>query len=428
MKLTTTTATAVRTLALAALAASTVAAPPAAQAFHGYYYQHGYPYHGWRYHGRHHAFRAPGRGPGRAVPDRPVPDRSGRAAVATRMSPSFARLDVGRGGFGPARNDGQFHRFGVFGWVEPLFWPYAFNDVSCSVFWSYWGWGCADSHWSAGYGNPFWDYGSGDIERALFTLFAFDDLAPYLPNGVSSVHRARTREAPAGDLVAQMCGDDGAETTSWPAARIAASLTPDDAQRAALTEFINASVKAAQTVRASCPVGVAFTPGRRLDTMARRIEALQEAVATVRPALAGFYDLLSPAQKAQFAPAAPPDRSEAAREEAAVKETGKACIAASAPRDWPEVRITAMLHPTPAQETRLAALRDAVAHAAEVLAASCPGDDPATPPARLDAVARRLEAMEAAVAIVRAALEDLYGDLTDTQKAQFNRIARDGQV
>jgi hypothetical protein len=45
-----------------------------------------------------------------------------------------------------------------------------------------------------------------------------------------------------------------------------------------------------------------------------------------------------------------------------------------------------------------------------------------TPPARLAAVGKRLDTMLAAVETVRAALDDLYGDLTDEQKAQFEAI------
>jgi hypothetical protein len=45
-----------------------------------------------------------------------------------------------------------------------------------------------------------------------------------------------------------------------------------------------------------------------------------------------------------------------------------------------------------------------------------------TPPARLEAVAMRLEAMLQAVKTVQPTLEDFYGALSDEQKAQFNRI------
>ena len=45
-----------------------------------------------------------------------------------------------------------------------------------------------------------------------------------------------------------------------------------------------------------------------------------------------------------------------------------------------------------------------------------------TPPARLAAVRKRLDTMLEAVKSVRAALDDLYGKLSDEQKAQFETI------
>ena len=45
-----------------------------------------------------------------------------------------------------------------------------------------------------------------------------------------------------------------------------------------------------------------------------------------------------------------------------------------------------------------------------------------TPPARLEAVGKRLDTMLQAVKTVRAALDDFYGKLTDEQKAQFEAI------
>jgi hypothetical protein len=67
-------------------------------------------------------------------------------------------------------------------------------------------------------------------------------------------------------------------------------------------------------------------------------------------------------------------------------------------------------------------LKDAGTKAAETLKASCPSETPATPPARLAAVASRLDTLLAAVQQVHAALNDFYGSLSDEQKAQFNGI------
>jgi hypothetical protein len=52
----------------------------------------------------------------------------------------------------------------------------------------------------------------------------------------------------------------------------------------------------------------------------------------------------------------------------------------------------------------------------------CRPEDAITLPARLAAVDRRLDAMQQAVNLVSAALEDFYDTLSDEQKAQFETI------
>jgi hypothetical protein len=84
--------------------------------------------------------------------------------------------------------------------------------------------------------------------------------------------------------------------------------------------------------------------------------------------------------------------------------------------------INAKLHPTDAQRVSLAALQDASAKAADMLKTSCQSGEAITPPARLEAVGKRLDVMLQAVKTVRAALDDFYGKLSDEQKAQFEAI------
>jgi hypothetical protein len=57
-----------------------------------------------------------------------------------------------------------------------------------------------------------------------------------------------------------------------------------------------------------------------------------------------------------------------------------------------------------------------------MLKTSCQADDAVTPPARLAAVGKRLDTMLQAVKLVRSALDDFYGTLSDEQKAQFEAI------
>ena len=97
-----------------------------------------------------------------------------------------------------------------------------------------------------------------------------------------------------------MCGDDTRNVASLPIDRINAAVSPDDQQRAALDALANATVQAAQTVKAACPADVAYTPTGRLDAMEQRVQAMVQAVALIRPPLDSFYGMLSDEQKARF--------------------------------------------------------------------------------------------------------------------------------
>jgi len=200
---------------------------------------------------------------------------------------------------------------------------------------------------------------------------------------------------------------------------------PTDQQRAALDELGNASVQAAQTVKAACPTDVSPTAIGQIDAVQQRVQAMLKAVQVVGPALAKFYNVLSDEQKAHLNvltqnPGAP------ANEGSAVV-TGRSPMAGCRNRalpDWPTARILRDVHPTPTQRTFLKALQDAVTKARGMLDASCSTAMPATAPARLSAIEQRLQTVLAAVGIVRGPLNDFYGSLSDKQKTQFNLIGR----
>jgi hypothetical protein len=219
-----------------------------------------------------------------------------------------------------------------------------------------------------------------------------------------------------------MCGEDSRDIAGLPIDQIQKAIQPNDAQRAALDDLANASVKAAQDIRAACPTQIALTAPARLASMQQRIEAMISAVHTVQPALQKFYDLLSDEQKA---------RLNALGQDQARGGTAQSNKASSTPNceptqtgvmNWPASEIEARIHPTEAQRDSLATLQDASAKAADLLKSSCQTSDAITPPARLDAVGKRLDTMLQAVKMVRTALDDFYGRLSDEQKAQFEAI------
>ena len=331
-----------------------------------------------------------------------------RAQIAA--SAATAGWHDGRGG----RNGWWRHRNGGYGWVGPLFWPFAYYDIYDYAMWGY------------GDDPPFWGYGYNDIYAGVFAPYGYDDLAGYLPPsaGGHPVGAGQASGSPtaAPDQLAQMCGEDSRDIAGLPIDQIQAAIQPNDAQRAALDDLANASVKAAQDIKAACPTQISLTAPARLASMQARIEAMISAVGTVQPPLQKFYGLLNDEQRARLNALGQDQR----RREAAQNTNGslaQSCGAAQAGvTDWPTAEIDATLHPTEAQRASLATLQDAGAKAADLLKASCQAAEAITPPARLEAVGKRLDTMLQAVKTVRAALDDFYGKLRDEQKAQFEAI------
>lgn len=330
-----------------------------------------------------------------------------RALVTTRLATAGWH---GHGG----NHQWWRHRHGGFGWVGPVFWPFAFYDVYDYSLWGY------------GYGPTFWDYGYPDIYAGIFAPYGYDDLVAYggyLPRGSGKSGRGSYASADTRDRVslAQMCGDDSREIAGLPIDAIQKDLQPDDTQRAALDDLANASVKAAQDIKAACPTDVALTAPRRIALMQQRIEAMVAAVNLVQPPLEKFYGSLTDEQKARFNALAV--RQRPARTQKTARSTAPAC-GASQPglTDWPSEAIDKAVQPNDEQRKGLDALQSAATSAADMLKEACAPDEALTPPARLAAVGKRLDTMLQAVKTVRAALDGFYGSLNDEQKAGFDAI------
>ncbi len=326
--------------------------------------------------------------------------RSGRLlsnpAARARIA-AAAALAGWHGGF--AANGWWTHGNGAYGWVGPLFWPFAYYDIYDYTIW--------------GDGIGFWDYGYPDIYAGIFGPYAYDDLIGYLPQRVPRRH-ARVPS------LARMCGDGSRDVAGLPIDQIAQAVQPNETQASALDELGNASISAARIIREACPTQVVLTAPGRLAAMQGRIEAMISAVAIVRPALDKFYSLLDDEQKARFNALAEDQRKLAANDAGSQVQ---ACSAAPyAALQWPQAEIDERLHPDETQRAALQALQDASSKAADMLKAACQPTDAVTPPARLAAAANRLNVMLEAVKAVRAALENFYAKLTDEQKAQFESI------
>jgi LTXXQ motif family protein len=336
-----------------------------------------------------------------------------RAAIAA--SAATAGWHHGRDGRGGG-NGWWRHGNGGYGWVGPLFWPFAYYDM-----YDYAMWGDGDD-------ASFWGYGYNDIYAGMFAPYGYDDLTGYLPSGggSNSVGTQTSSTSPAAnpepDQLAQMCGEDSRDIAGLPIDRIQQAIQPNDAQRTALDDLGNASVKAAQGIKTACPTQISLTAPNRLAAMQTRIEAMIAAVRTVQPAMDNFYGLLNDEQKARLNALGQDQYKNDAAQNAGGSIAQSCSTAQPGATDWPGAEIDATVHPTDAQRASLAALQDASAKAADMLKASCQIDAAATPPARLAAVGKRLDVMLQAVTTVRTALDDFYGKLSDEQKAQFEAI------
>ncbi len=155
--------------------------------------------------------------------------------------------------------------------------------------------------------------------------------------------------------------------------------------------------------------------------MQKRIEAMIVAVQTVQPPLEKFYGLLSDEQKARLT-ALGNDQREGKSVDQTTGSLGNCGAAQPGMMEWPTADIDQTVRPTETQRASLVALQNATTQAADLLKASCLTADPLTPPARLAAVGKRLDTMLLAVKLVSSALNNLYGTLSDEQKARFEAI------
>jgi len=119
--------------------------------------------------------------------------------------------------------------------------------------------------------GPVLGYGYDDIYAGMFAPYAYDDLAGYLPPRVAAPGTPNA----APDRLAQMCGDDSRDIAGLPIDLIQQAIEPTETQRAALNELANASVTAAQTIKAACPTGLSLTAPSRLASMQQRMTIIR---------------------------------------------------------------------------------------------------------------------------------------------------------
>jgi hypothetical protein len=295
------------------------------------------------------------------------------------------------------------HGDGGYGWVGPLFWPFAIHDIHDYTVW-------AD-------GAGFWNYSYSDIYAAIFAPYGRDELAAYAG---PRPHGRRHRSVPS---LVQLCGDERSEMAGLQVGPIREAVQPNEGQRAALDDLAGAWIAAARMIRTSCPTQAAFTAQDRLTVMQQRIGVMMQAALAVQPPLVKFYDLLEDEQEARLNALAEDRRKMSAANGATDVQALECGAAQPAALQWPADEIETRLRLNDTQRAALKALENANASAVDVLISDCQ-PDAVTLPARLDAVNGRLAAMQQAVYLVSAALEGFYATLSDEQKAQFEAIGQ----
>jgi hypothetical protein len=118
----------------------------------------------------------------------------------------------------------------------------------------------------------------------------------------NAIAPADHRDAAAKDQrdLTKFCDEQAPGVTDLPIDRIGQAVQPTPAQRAALDELKDASVKAAQGLKTNCPAYQTLTPTGRVEAMEKRLDAALGAAKTVQPALTKFYNSLSDEQRARF--------------------------------------------------------------------------------------------------------------------------------
>jgi hypothetical protein len=305
--------------------------------------------------------------------------------------------------------DHHHHHFGfVLGFVGPVFWPYAYDDFADYVFWP-------DAY------DTFWPYAYDDVFEGLYGAYAPQYGAAYAYAGAPASRATRANDAGAGGEATQVCSAQAQGLTDFPVDQIARQVEPTGEQQGLLDDLRSATAKAVGILQAACPNDLPATPTGRLTAMHVRVQAMLQAVETVRPALDRFYGSLTDEQKERFN-----GLDQNAFAGAPKPDVANLCGNARAPSvgNLPIARIERSLSLSGAQQADLKALNDASAQSAQILAANCPTGQELTPPGRVAAMAQRLKGMLQAIETVRPALNRFYGALSDEQKARFDRLGK----
>jgi hypothetical protein len=295
----------------------------------------------------------------------------------------------------------------VLGFIGPVFWPYAYDDLVDFVYTPF------------AY-DTFWPYAFDDEFEGIYGAYAPEYDAPesvyaYAGAPASDEAYGHATGRSGGSLI---CSGQVQSLADFPIDRIAQQVEPDQHQRALLDDLKATTAKAVSILQAACPSELPSTPTGRISAMRTRIEAMLRAVETVQPALKAFYQSLNDEQKERFS-ALDQDMNAAAQQ---TDITGLCSGPAGRGAGLPVDRIESALRLSDNQDAALKGVNDALAKAADIIKASCQPDQSLTPTGRLAAIEGRLHAMTKALDTIQPALARFYESLNDEQKARFDRL------
>jgi hypothetical protein len=228
------------------------------------------------------------------------------------------------------------------------------------------------------------------------------------------------------------CADQAAELKRMPFDFVARIVQTNGEQRSALDRVHSTANDAAEALSAACPKDTPAELGRRLDQLGRALDAIAASLATLRPALAAFYDTLNDEQKARliainFARKSLP-KSDRNGHETANGQVPNGSDPAQDPvcnrwiailRSWPVRQVESGISLSDEQRASLYDLTAAIYRATSGLVDACPAEDHFTALGRLDARQRQLQALRHGVDAIQPVLSKFEDSLNDFQRTRL---------
>ncbi|HEV2625045.1 MAG TPA: Spy/CpxP family protein refolding chaperone, partial [Xanthobacteraceae bacterium] len=115
-----------------------------------------------------------------------------------------------------------------------------------------------------------------------------------------------SERAPSGANMAAACSQQATTFIDLPVQRIEQVIQPTTQQQSAFDDLKKTAQNASEQLQSSCPTAVPLSPVARVDTVETRLNAMADAIKSVRPDLNNFYASLSDEQKARFNTMGPP--------------------------------------------------------------------------------------------------------------------------